>query len=373
MTDRRHIVGVMTGTSLDGIDAALVQVDGHGLEMNASLARHQAGPLGPARESLQRLASGEPLTAATYAQAGRELGEACAEVAATAANNTSPDLVAVHGQTVHHAPPDSLQILNPAPIARRLRCPVFFDLRAADLAAGGQGAPITPLADWVLFRSEVPTTVINLGGFCNLTHLPAVGSPDATPSSIRAEDVCPCNHVLDTAARELLDRPFDAEGEVASRGQADDRIAATIATQLRPESAQGRSLGTGDEGRAVVDAIRSMSRPEDALATLVSGIATAILDRVPHDTRKIILAGGGARNATLFRAMEHLRPGTVCSTDLFGIHVQAREAVAMGVLGALALDGVPLTLPYVTGRPTDSVFDGSWCLPRRLSDQSVES
>ena len=126
-----------------------------------------------------------------------------------AALEARADLVVAHGQTVFHAPPASWQLLNAAPIARAVRAPVVFDLRQADLAAGGQGAPITPLADWIMLRAHGPAAagraIVNLGGFCNVTILPS----GAGPEGVRGMDVCPCNHLLDGVARRRV-RPCRA-------------------------------------------------------------------------------------------------------------------------------------------------------------------
>src|SRR6185436_14618647 len=139
------------------------------------------------------------------ADAALALGELHARAVAKAAAGCRLDLIAAHGQTVFHAPPLSWQMLNPWPLVRDLQTSVVFDLRGADLAHGGQGAPITPLADWVLFRSNSRTrAVVNLGGFCNLTLLPP-GRPDM----VRGFDVCACNQLLDHIARGILQRPFD--------------------------------------------------------------------------------------------------------------------------------------------------------------------
>ena len=171
----RLAIGLMTGTSIDGVDAAAVVVDGHGLGMRVKVIGHDFAPLGDLAVALRALASGERMAASEVAQMALELGTRLADAAGMLAmrlGRGAPALIAAHGQTVFHDPPRSWQLINAAPIAK-LGCPVVFDLRAADLAAGGQGAPITPLADFVFFRDESRgVAVVNLGGFCNVTVIP---------------------------------------------------------------------------------------------------------------------------------------------------------------------------------------------------------
>ncbi len=152
---RRTVVGAMTGTSLDAIDVAVATIEGTGLGMRARLRRHRATDLGPLRDDLREAACGQPMTAQRFAGLAGTLGRRYEAAIAAATETAGPiALIAVHGQTVFHRPPFSWQLIDPTPIARRFGCPVVSDLRQADLAAGGEGAPITPLADWVLFRAE---------------------------------------------------------------------------------------------------------------------------------------------------------------------------------------------------------------------------
>ncbi len=151
----RLVVGCMTGTSCDGIDAALVRLSGEGLAMKATVVRHLGRPLESLGAMIRGIASGDAVTAECIAEVGWWFGLAHTTVIEELIGDQSVDLIAVHGQTLFHAPPLSWQWINPHPIARRFNAPVVFDLRGADLAAGGQGAPITPLADWILFRARI--------------------------------------------------------------------------------------------------------------------------------------------------------------------------------------------------------------------------
>jgi len=351
----RLVIGCMTGTSLDGLDAALVEISGSGLGLSAKLVALRDAPLGEAGTVLRLLASGQPVAAADICGAARQFGELHAEVCVDLAGDRGVDSVAVHGQTVYHAAPSSWQLINPWPIVSRVGCRVVSDLRGADLAAAGQGAPITPLADFVMFgHAEVPRVIVNLGGFCNATFLPAGDDP----AGVRGFDVCVCNQLLDEAARRVLGTPFDRDGDHAAAGHADPAAADQLFEALVAQHAAGRSLGTGDEGLAWLDAHADRLAANDLLASAASGVGRAIAHACAGG--ELLLAGGGARNRALVRAI-----GSSRTTGDLGVPVEAREAMAMAVLGALADDGVPITLQAVTGREDRVPLAGSWTYPAK--------
>jgi 1,6-anhydro-N-acetylmuramate kinase len=379
----RSVVGCMTGTSLDGLDAALLRIDGVGLDLSARLTRARSTSLGPVAAPVRRLASGEPCTAAEIARATARLSDLHVELIRKLCGRRRPDLIAVHGQTVYHAPPLSWQLINPTLIAHKLRSPVVCDLRAADLAAGGQGAPITPLADYILFRdARERRAIVNLGGFCNVTFLPASAAP--MPASacasgsggsagaaaaarsrevrrIRGGDVCVCNQLLDAIARRCFAAPFDRGGHHASSGSAHGRARADLQRRLKRQAAAGRSLGTGDELFAWIDRhVKSIGGP-DLARTACEAIAETIAGQMPRVDR-IILAGGGARSAALVDALRRRARVPLSFSDELGVPIVLREACGIAVLGALCADGVPITLPAVTGcRPAP--LAGVWVRP----------
>lgn len=358
----RLVAGCMTGTSLDGIDVAIASIDDHGLAIRAKLVGSASLPLGPVGATLRRLADQHPMTAGEIAEAARAFALLHADAVEIAAAGRPLDLVCVHGQTVHHRPPASWQLFQPAPLLERCRCPVVFDLRQADLAAGGQGAPITPIADLILFRDARETrVVINLGGFSNFTLLPAGEGTE----SVRGGDVCACNHLLDALARDAAGVAYDADGRMAAAGRVDrglrDDIAALLLGQLR----ERRSLGSGDElvARVLVraggapgnDRLRSVC---DAIGLVVGDVARAAAgDRRPA---RLVLAGGGARNPVLAASIADHATLPACTTAELGVPVELREALAMAVLGTLCADGVPITLPAITGVRSPAPLAGVW-------------
>ncbi len=372
----RIVIGCMTGTSLDGIDAAMVRIDGAGLAMSARVMRTLSASLGRVATPLRKLANGQPCTAAEICRAAADLSELHADAIQRLCRRRRADLIAVHGQTVHHAPPLSWQLINPAIIAHRLRTPVVSDLRAADLAAGGQGAPITPIADFVLFRDRRERRgIVNLGGFCNVTMLPA-SRPAARPAQlrrlvarIRGGDVCVCNQLLDAVSRRFFGSPFDPEGRGAAAGQVHPAARRDLLRRLHRQARAGRSLGTGDELFDWLNRHARSATGGDLARTACEAIAEVIAGALERVDR-VILAGGGARNAVLVEALRGRVGAPVALCDEFGVPAACREAAAMAILGTLSADGIPITLPAITGsrRPPPA---GAWVLPAGLSARSA--
>ncbi len=377
MPSTRHIIGCMTGTSLDALDAALVRIEGEGLALRATHVRTVSRPLGPLGPRLRAVAEQLAHTAADVAALGRDLAMLHAEaIRELAAAGPRADLICAHGQTVFHNPPLSWQLLSGPVLAREANVPLVYDLRAADLAAGGQGAPITPIADLVLFGHPTePRAVVNLGGFCNFTTLPALGdAPDliaartAALPHVRGGDVCACNHVLDTVARRVLGTPFDAGGAAALGGTVHEDALDDLLGIFAAQSAAGRSLGTGDEVASWVGRQwkggAGVTGP-DLCTTACEAIADAAcraVARVRPGTARVLVAGGGARNRALVRAFASVATFPVETTTEQGVPVESREAVCFAVLGALCRDRVPITLPQITG-VTVAPVAGVWAWP----------
>lgn len=355
----RLVAGCMTGTSIDSIDAAVVRIEGTGLGMRATFIRGATRPLGDLAPRLRRLAEQEPMTAGEIAALSREFSLAHVPVLREALAGERADLACIHGQTVFHKPPVSWQMLTPAAISRELACPVVFDLRAADLAAGGQGAPITPIADWVFFRSAAkPTAVINLGGFCNITLLTDAEAPSETSGM----DVCPCNHLLDAIARKLFFAEYDADGARAARGTIHTEALEDLDGVLVALRGRGRSMGTGDETGEWLSRWRGHVPADDLAASACEAIGSAIA-RETGDAAIALLAGGGVKNRALRSAIESCCSCRVQTTDDAGLPAEYREAACFAVLGALCQDRVPITLPAVTGVPSPAPISGAWVMP----------
>ena len=371
---RRTVVGLMSGTSLDGVDAALVQLDGSGpdLTMDPEAFVHIPYPAAlrdlirtntdPASSSIQDVTRLDARLAEAYAAAiDRVLAEADVDRGAV-------DLVGAHGQTVCHlpAPADcagedvraTLQLGNPSTLATRLGVPVVGNFRAADLALGGQGAPLVPYFDRVAFTDPDETRgLLNLGGIANLTVLPA----GAAPGDVRAFDTGPANMVIDALAARLFDAPHDPDGRHADAGTPDHDLLADLLEGNYFRREPPKSTGRDDFGPGYVDRLlgaaqsRNLS-PEDTMATATLLTAASVYQAYAQYVRpeqaidELIVSGGGVHNGTLLRMLEEaFTPIPVRTTSAHGVDPDAKEALCFAVLAHEAVNGTPTNLPSVTG------------------------
>lgn len=368
----RLVAGCMTGTSLDGLDASLVEVCGEGLAMRAKLIGTVSLGLDELADVLAPMAEGRPHAPLEYMRAARQLGELHAlAVERLCREHMPPDgrlsLVAAHGQTIWHAPAQgvSWQLLDPQPIVTRLGVPVCYDLRQADLIAGGQGAPITPISDWVMFRHpQRDRLIVNLGGISNVTCLPAGGSP----KQVQGADLGPCNLLIDGVVRRLYpDRRFDTDGQIARDGRIDLEVLGLIQRHPAISGRAKRSLGREDFSNGwigdLVDNLSGRLPPADIVASVVDAAARLIARSPLAQAHDVVLAGGGARNPVLVRRLRELLAGqAVMLSDELGVPIEARESAGFAVLGALSQDRVPISLAQVTGAKDPGVA-GHWVFP----------
>ncbi len=356
----------MTGTSIDGIDAALVEIEGEGLGLQAHFVKGVSASLGALGSSLRKLADGLPFSAGEITRMASDLGRIHLEALRVLLDDARPDLIVLHGQTVFHKPPLSWQLINPWPVVNAFKTEVIWDLRGADLATGGEGAPITPLADFILFRNAVKARmIVNFGGFINYTYIPAgdgymtdsANDLDAWLKGVRGGDVSPCNQLLDKISRQLLGKPFDDGGEAAMQGRVDDGALSSLVKRLTPLSTNIHSLGTGDEAFDWCEEYKERLNPNDLLRTACAAITERLASVVmKHGECEIVVAGGGVNNRTLIMEIENRLQQKFRSTESDGIPSEYREAVAMGILGELASKGIAITLPQITGRVGEMMF-----------------
>lgn len=365
----------MTGTSIDALDLALLTILGTAHEnIMCVFEKGLTVPLGDIGRSLRRLAEQEPMTAREIAGLAFDFSHFHADAVNKLLGTKTCDLICVHGQTVFHEPPLSWQLFQPAPLAYRLDVPVVCDLRQADLAAGGQGAPITPLADCLLFKSAAPATVINLGGYCNITYMPSASRicrDNAYLDLIGGGDVCSCNQLLDAIARDRLGVAFDAGGAVAASGIPIKSIVDSLLAILKRQSCAGRSLGTGDELLAWTRSCTEISTP-DLLCSVCTAIATIIAEHeLTSGCERILVAGGGVHNAALMDALRRLRPEQVNKTDYYGIPAQYREAACFAVLGLICRSRFSITLPQITKYKGSAPLSGQWTYPPSMAHNDL--
>ena len=377
------VAGVMSGTSADGVDVAICRISppakGPGLPRVKVLAHGGMPYPGEIRAAVLAAMSAGDTTTAELARLSWRLGEvyAAAILETMQRSGLRPQLVAMHGQTIYHQAVAEAylgsetrctwQTGEPAVVAERLGLPVASDFRTADLAAGGQGAPLVPMLDLCVFRHATKNRILlNLGGIANLTALPA----GCDAEGVLAFDTGPANMVIDACMERLTGRVYDCGGGVAGRGKVLEPVLRELMAD--PYLALSPPKSCGREQFGAEFAARFLARCEAAGAAKANVIATAtaftaetILDAYrrfvwPHlgqraplaRATELFVSGGGARNVTLLRL---LRAGleplyvSVQTTEDAGLGVEAKEAAAFALLGWLTWHGLPGNLPAATG------------------------
>ncbi|MBN1287405.1 MAG: anhydro-N-acetylmuramic acid kinase [Anaerolineae bacterium] len=364
-----NVLGMMSGTSVDGIDAALVQfteVSGV-LEMTLLAASRHAMPPAVRAEALAVIPPGEGSTRRVCAL-DFAVGEAFAAAAqsAIAAAGVPVDLIASHGQTVYHLVDEAtgrveatLQVGQPAVIAERTGVTTAADFRPRDVAAGGQGAPLVSLFDVLLFRDPALTRAAqNIGGIGNCTIMPAGRGPEAA----FAFDTGPGNSLMDHAAAKLSGgaMQYDEGGAWAARGRVDETLLGELLAHPYYAAPPPKTTGKELFGPAYVDEVIARARAlgladADLMATLTLLTARTIADAYARFTEtggvdEVIIGGGGLQNPTLMRMLAEALPGApLRSTDDFGVPAQSKEAMAFALMGYQLAHGRPGNAPGCTG------------------------
>lgn len=366
-----RVIGLMSGTSADGVDAALVEWPAGNLPRPFRLVAFREAPY-PAelQERIHRVAAGRSEPGRALADLGAldvELGERFAEAARAVADEAGVALaeiaaIASHGQTVGHYPElrATLQVGCPSLIAERTGCTTVADFRPRDIAAGGEGAPLAPFFHFAAFADpDEARLVLNLGGIANLTWLPAGCDAD----DVRAFDVGPANALLDGALRAWTDgaERIDADGARAARGTPDAEALARLLDdeflRLAPPKSTGRERYGSAEAEALAAEWRAAGRGlDDLLATLLAFSVEAVRRAADEflagagAVGAVLVGGGGARNRAFLQALGAAFPAArVTPMDAAGVPAQAAEAMAFALMGRNALLGIPNHLPACTG------------------------
>lgn len=384
---KRHVAGLMTGTSLDGVDVVLATLDGTGTSLSITLQAFASTPYPPALRSLL-LANSEAATSSvtTLSQLNVRLAHLYAEaleqtLAQIGATFDDLDLIGSHGQTVHHIPAltpcadqhirSTLQIGDPSTLANLTGVPVVGDFRMADMALGGQGAPLVPYFDYVYFTDAQETRgLLNLGGIANLTVLPK----DARSVDVFAFDTGPSNMVVDALVQRFFSQPYDANGDTARQGAVNEHLLATMLEEVYLHQPPPKSTGREAYGTAYVDTLIAQGTthqcsPHDLVATATAFTAASIHEAYQqfvaseHPLDVLIASGGGIHNAYL---MDELRtrfsPIPVHTTADYGLNADAKEALCFAVLAHEYVNGTPSNMPSVTGAARPTLL-GKLCLP----------
>jgi len=382
----KRIIGLISGTSADGISAALVHVtDRASGRPEVRLVAHTTSPYPTEVRRRAMDLFTQPATTQEIASLHYLLGQLFADAAVTVARAAGCamddiDLIASHGQTVAHVgvpdPADpwsraaTLQLGEAAVIAERTGLPVIADFRAGDIAAGGQAAPLVPYADLVLLGSPRGRIALNLGGISNITVLPAGGGRE----DVYAFDCGPANMVIDGLVRRSSGGAdaFDRDGAGAARGTIHEDLLASLLSHPFVDAPPPKTAGHEQFGRGFLEALLARwgtLPPDDLVATATAFAADAIARNIArfvlphHAIDDLVAAGGGVHNPALMRRLERaVAPIRVRRVDEFGVPSEAKEALAFALLGHASLMGIPGNLPRVTGARHPVVL-GKWTWP----------
>ncbi len=382
------VAGVMSGTSADGINVALVRIQGRGFRSRLELLAHYEFPY-PAevRRAVLAAMNAGSASVADLSRLNFLLGDLYADAVRAAQRRARLEcqLVGCHGQTIYHqgagAPFIGRRIActwqtgEAAIIAAKLGVPVVSDFRPADMAAGGKGAPLVPFLDYVLYRHRRYGRIVqNLGGIGNLTAIP----PRATPEQLVAFDTGPGNMVIDAVTEHLFDKPYDRNGRLAARGEPIERVLREVLKNPYFRQKPPKTAGREQFGREFVREFLRLCRRADendivATATALTarsiGIAvrkfvlplveTESADARPARFREFVASGGGTKNATLMRMIrEELAPLKirVRTTDDFGMPSEAKEAAAFALLAYQTWRRLPSNVPSATGAERPAIL-----------------
>ncbi len=370
-------MGLISGTSMDGVDAALVRISSPAAKPIVRLLEFSTVPY-PAwlRERLLEIASQKATGAGEISQLNFILGKFFADAALRVIRKgrapvKNVAVIGSHGQTIYHqgrpgfftrgrkpSGPNTMQIAEAAVIAEKTGVPVVADFRTADMAAGGQGAPLVPMVDYLLLRDEREGRVaLNIGGIANVTVIPA----GAKPEDIFGFDTGPGNMVMDALVRHFTKgrESFDADGRVASSGNIVEPVLARALRHPFFRQPPPKSAGREQFGREFVARYffaRRRARFGDLVRTALELTANSIADALERfvfpraKVHRLIVSGGGARNEFLMKRLGELLPKMeVALSDRYGLPVDAKEAIAFAVLADRTLRGLAGNLPSVTG------------------------
>jgi len=372
-----RVIGLMSGTSADGTDVVLARISGTPPSISARLERHHHVEF-PARlrEDILRLANGAPTTTGEISRLNFVLGEEFARAALAACRQwrvplAKIDLIGSHGQTIFHQGVASrdrgtrrvastLQVGEPSIIAERTGVTTIADFRPADIAAGGQGAPLVPFVDYLLYRhAKRGRAALNIGGIANVTVIPA----GARPQDVFAFDTGPGNMIVDALVESFTRgrQRYDRDARMALRGKTISALLEKMMREPYLRKAPPKTAGREQFGRGYAEAIlawgkRHRASPEDLVRTATLFTSLSIVDafrrfisRRAH-VDELIVAGGGARNPLMIAQLAAGLPGIeMIPADRFGVHAEAKEALAFAVLAYEAFHRRANNLPSATG------------------------
>jgi anhydro-N-acetylmuramic acid kinase len=362
-------IGLMSGTSADGVDAALVKIKGKGLDCKVEVIAFKKFSFQKnLRELIHRVSTPEYGRVDLICQLNFLIGELFAKAAIGVVKEAGYkmkdiDLIGSHGQTIYHMPegnpPSTLQIGEPSVIAERTGVTTVADFRTMDIAAGGIGAPLTPFAHYILFKKEGEGVAVNnIGGISNVTFIP----PDGDINDVIAFDTGPGNMLIDSMASIISKGKigYDKDGKMASRGKVNDKLLNKLMShpfvKKRPPKSTGREeFGYNDALKLYQLAKRDRLSDEDVIATVTRFTTKSIVENYKrfilckNNISEVIVCGGGAKNPVLLDMLsDELKPVKVKTSDSYGFPPETIESIAFAILGYASIKGIPANLPQVT-------------------------
>jgi len=376
------VAGIMSGTSADGIDVALVKMSGRSAYPKLRLLAHESFPYpAPLRKAVLAAMNAQSTSTAELARLNWRLGLAYSEAVRKTLQRhpVKLDLIGCHGQTLYHQAESQLyagkrfactwQAGEAAILAGELAVPVVSNFRPADMVAGGQGAPLVPFLDYALFAHRTRGRVLqNIGGIANLTAIP----PAASPDQCIAFDSGPGNMIIDALMQELYNKPMDSNGAIALKGKVlypflEKSLLRSFFRKTPPKTAGREQFGREYATRFLAECRKVSQRKEDAIATATALTASSIAAAYERfcasrmGTAKVdyIVSGGGARNIFLMNELQRLLEPLHCrviSSDTLGLPAEAKEAAAFALLAWQTWNHRPGNLPSATGAERSAIL-----------------
>lgn len=366
--EKKYVIGLMSGTSLDGIDAALVTIEGKGESSKVNLIDFIEMPIQEElREQIKKACMPEHSNVETLCSLNFELGYHFAEAAKQVCRQASISLEEValigsHGQTVYHIPVgtvqskrSTLQIGEPAVIAYETRTPVVSNFRVMDMAAGGQGAPLVPYTEFLLYRSHRNRCLQNIGGIGNVTVIPA----HAKLEEVFAFDTGPGNMIMNEVMQQTKGIPYDEDGREAAKGKVDDELLKTLMAIPYIQEAPPKTTGRELFGKQFVTKLikeHAHLLDEDLIATVTMYTASSIAYNYRHfimpkmKIEEVIIGGGGSYNKTLMAMLQAQLPDVkVMTQEDIGYTSAAKEAIAFALLANETMEGMASNVIGATG------------------------
>lgn len=382
---KRLVIGLMSGTSLDGIDAALVEIQGNGADTGLKQLDFLTVPFPSGlREVLLRNSQSDTSDVADISRLNFLLAHLYSDAVIELCRHAGigiedVDLIGSHGQTIQHLPDHlqmfgknaaaTLQIGDPSVLAKLTNTVTVGDFRVADVALGGQGAPLVPYFDYIMFRSDAATRgLLNIGGIANITYL----SKGCGPDDVLAFDTGPGNMIVDQLTKEFFGKDYDADGKVAGSGTVQGDIIDALMTDDFVRMSPPKSTGREKYGKTFVSSLLVRygdRRKEDLIATVTEFTAMSVYVnyllflKVKGDVEELYVSGGGAHNSFMLKSLrDHFGDAKIMKAEDIGISSDAKEAICFAVLANETISGNSANLRQVTGASRNTLL-GKICLP----------